>query len=41
LLFEGHRFSAGIEATFVNGHLAYSSGKFDESIKGQRITFDR
>jgi dihydroorotase len=39
--FEGHTFSAGIEATFVSGHLAYSNGTFNESKKGQRITFDR
>jgi dihydroorotase len=39
--FEGHTFSAGIEATFVSGHLAYSNGAFNESKKGQRITFDR
>lgn len=40
-IFEGQQFSSGITHTFVNGHLAYQNGKFDESIKGKRMTFDR
>lgn len=39
--FEGQTFKASIEKTFVSGHLAYESGKFDESKKGERITFNR
>ncbi len=39
--FEGHEFKSGITHTFVSGHLAYENGKFDESIKGQRLQFDR
>ncbi|UYQ92039.1 dihydroorotase [Chitinophaga horti] len=39
--FEGHQFSAGLTHTFVNGHLAYENGQFNESEKGQRITFAR
>ena len=39
--FEGYQFASTIEKTFVNGHLAYDNGTFDESIKGERITFDR
>ena len=39
--FEGQTFKASIEKTFVSGHLAYESGKFDESVKGERITFNR
>jgi len=39
--FEGHTFKSSVEHTFVSGHLAYSNGQFDESIKGQRLTFDR
>ncbi len=39
--FEGQTFKATIEKTFVSGHLAYESGKFDESVKGERITFNR
>jgi len=30
-----------IHATFVNGHLAYQDGEFDESQKGQRMQFTR
>ncbi len=40
-IFEGQQFSSGITHTFVNGHLAYQNGKFDESILGKRMTFDR
>jgi dihydroorotase len=40
-IFEGQQFSSGITHTFVNGHLAYQNGKFDESTKGKRMTFDR
>lgn len=39
--FEGTAFSAGICKTFVSGHLVYDNGKFDESKKGQRLTFER
>lgn len=39
--FEGHEFKSSITHTFVSGHLAYENGKFDESIKGQRLKFDR
>ena len=38
---ENFRFPASITHTFVNGHLAYSESKFDESRKGQRLEFDR
>ena len=40
-IFEGQTFSSGITHTFVSGHLAYENGKFDESQKGKRMTFDR
>ncbi|HIO67388.1 MAG TPA: dihydroorotase [Flavobacteriales bacterium] len=46
--FEGEQFRSTITHTMVNGHLAYSSQEtpeepftFDESIKGQRLSFDR
>lgn len=39
--FENHTFKSSIEATWVSGHLAYENGKFDESIKGKRMEFDR
>ncbi len=39
--FEGETFNAKITHTFVNGHLVYENGYFDESQKGMRLTFDR
>jgi dihydroorotase len=39
--FEGHTFKSSIEKTFVNGHLVYDNGKFDESLYGQRMSFKR
>jgi dihydroorotase len=39
--FEGDTFRAKIEKTFVNGHLVYDNGKFDETIKGERLRFKR
>lgn len=39
--FEGTEFQSRIAKTFVSGHLAYDEGKFDESIKGERLTFVR
>lgn len=38
--FEGHTFKSSIVKTFVNGHLVYDEGTFDESVKGCRLTFD-
>jgi len=37
--FEGQKFKANIQKTFVSGHLAYDQGVFDESKKGQRLKF--
>lgn len=37
--FEGHTFKSSIEKTFVNGHLVYNDGKFDESVFGSRLSF--
>ncbi|MCD6020087.1 MAG: dihydroorotase [Bacteroidetes bacterium] len=39
--FEGYTFSSSIQKTIVNGHLVYDTGKFDESKKGQRLSFNR
>ncbi len=39
--FEGHTFNSSIQKTFVNGNLVYDNGVFDESNKGQRLTFKR
>lgn len=38
---EGHQFSSTITHTFVNGHLVYGNGRFDESMKGKRLSFNR
>ncbi|MBL4715782.1 MAG: dihydroorotase [Bacteroidia bacterium] len=39
--FEGYEFKSQVTHTFVNGNVVYENGKFDESIKGQRLTFKR
>jgi dihydroorotase len=39
--FEGTEFNSRVTHTFVNGHLVYDNGNFDESQKGQRLTFNR
>ena len=39
--FEGETFNAQITHTFVNGHIAYEYGRFDETSRGMRLTFDR
>ena len=39
--FEGFEFPATVTHTFVNGHLVYGNGGFDESQWGQRLRFDR
>lgn len=39
--FEGTVFSNSIHSTFVNGHLVYNNGIFNEDKKGQRLLFNR
>lgn len=39
--FENTAFSHTITHTFANGHLIYKEGIFDESIKGQALTYKR
>ena len=39
--FEGQTFPAVITHTFINGHLVYGNGEWNESVKGQRILFNR
>lgn len=39
--FEGHTFGSTIRKTFVNGHLAWDNGHFDESALGKRLRFER
>ena len=34
-------FASQIKKTFVNGHLVYDEGRFDESKKGERLMFNR
>jgi len=38
---ENFRFPASIEKTMVNGRLVWNQGQFDETVKGQRLAFDR
>ena len=39
--FEGDTFTSKVSHTFVNGHLAYDNGIFNESVKGKRLEFNR
>jgi dihydroorotase len=39
--FENLTFQSKVKKTFVSGHLAYDSGVFNESAKGDRLLFDR
>lgn len=39
--FEGNTFQSCVTHTFVNGHLAYENGIFNESKKGIRLLFNR
>lgn len=39
--FEGETFRSSIAATFVNGQLAWHEGTLDDSVRGQRLEFDR
>lgn len=39
--FEGYTFKSSVDSTFVNGHLVYHKGQFDESMRGKRLTFSR
>ena len=38
---EGFTFPVSISHTFINGHLVYGNGVWDESQQGQRLLFDR
>jgi len=38
---QGFEFPAAITHTFVNGHMVYGNGIWDESIKGKRLKFER
>jgi len=39
--FEGTTFHSTVTHTFVNGHLIYNKGVFNDSIKGKRLIFNR
>jgi len=39
--FEGQTFRSKITDTFISGHHAYKAGKFNESVKGMRLGFER
>jgi len=39
--FEGHTFKSAVAHTFVNGVLAYSDGKVNNTVRGERLTFNR
>jgi dihydroorotase len=39
--FEGVTFKSRITQTWVNGHLMFDQGRFDETSKGHRLTFKR
>lgn len=36
---EGHRFTAEVERTFVNGQSVYANGRINESVRGQELRF--
>jgi len=38
---DGETFHSKVTHTIVNGNLVYNNGKFDESVKGMRLTFNR
>lgn len=38
---EGRTFHAKVEKTFVNGHLVYSDGEVDKTLRGQALVFER
>ena len=38
---EGFHFPASVTHTFINGHLVYGNGVFDESQRGERLEFER
>jgi dihydroorotase len=39
--FEGHKFSATIDTTIINGSVAYTGGKLSGAVPGQRLEFTR
>jgi dihydroorotase len=39
--FSGVTFKSSVVKTFVNGHMVYNEGVFDESKRGMRLLFNR
>lgn len=39
--FEGHQFPAAVRYTLVNGDIAYENGRVNDTVRGQRLRFDR
>lgn len=39
--FEGQRFRSAVTHTLVSGHLAFANGRFDETVMGERLLFNR
>ncbi len=39
--FEGTSFQSSVSHTIINGHVVYQQGRFDETSRGMRLTFDR
>lgn len=39
--FEGITFKSSIDTTLVNGQIAYQNGQVNDSVRGQRLLFDR
>ncbi len=39
--FEGQTFSYQVSHTFVNGKIVYENGKINDSVRGERLLFDR
>ena len=38
---EGEILHGAVTHTFINGNLAYNRGVFDETVRGERLKFDR
>ena len=38
---EGEAFHSRVDATIINGHVVYENGSFDNSYRGERLTFNR
>ena len=39
--FDGHQFPASVHTTFINGQIAYENGVVNDTVRGERMKFDR